>query len=97
MAACTCLTGRTTTADCDDDVILAFGVCHLERLLDLIEIAPSSNTNFTEAAMAMNAIVGNAPRIPSKKLFMAFLTLPEANIPASGPKIRKYAVRITTA
>ena len=37
MAACTCLTGGTTATDCDDDVILAFGICHLERLLDLID------------------------------------------------------------
>lgn len=37
MAAGTCLTGRAATADCDDDVILTFGVCDLKGLLDLID------------------------------------------------------------
>ena len=37
MAACTGLTGGATTADGDDDVILALSVSNLERLLDLID------------------------------------------------------------
>ena len=59
-------------------------------------MAPSSRTNFTDAAKAMKTIVGSVPTIPLAKLFMVFLKSPEARNPARGPNIRKYAARITT-
>ena len=57
---------------------------------------PRSNTYLIEAASAMNTIVGSAPPKPRRKLLSTKRKSPQATVPATRPKIRKYAIRITT-